>query len=93
MSDEQRSETSADTDLPPVSSELVAMRLLTEAHWRSLKPAARLRFHKELEQLLSELEDEPIRIRPVAQHAAVEAARGRARAWIGRMMREVVRKG
>ena len=80
-------------ELPAVSPELVAMRLLAEAHWRSLKPKQRLAFQKSLSDLLAEMDEAPIFIRPVAEHATVKRCRAGAQAWLRRVMSDMVRRG
>lgn len=83
----------APQDLPPPSPELVAERVLIEAIWRTLKPKQRLAFQKSIVDVLSEMDEAPLTMRPAADHAALKASRERAKVWLSRVMRDVVRNG
>lgn len=80
-------------ELPPPSPELAALRVICEAHWRTLKPRDRLKFQKSIVDILAEMEEAPLTIRPVEEHAAQRASRVKARAWISAVLRDVVRWG
>lgn len=80
-------------ELPPPSTELVALRVFAEAHWRSLKPKQRLMFQKSLTDILVEMDEAPLTLRQPAEHAAVKRARIRATAWVERIMQELARRG
>jgi hypothetical protein len=80
------------TPLPPVTTELAVLRILTEAHLRSLKPTARRRFMEELAAVLEEEDSPVLRLRPRDAHADVARARQHADAWIRRMVMFVAGK-
>jgi len=80
--------------MPPPSAELVALRVLFEAHFRTLKPGQKIRYQKALGDVLAEMEDDEaiVSFRPPEQTAMVREARGGARAWVLRVMRDILRR-
>jgi hypothetical protein len=78
-------------DLPPVTPELVALRVLTEAHLRSLKPAKRIEFQKRVAEVLNEMDRDGgiVPIRPDTEEAQVRWARMQARRWIGAILQRL----
>lgn len=79
-------------NLPAVTAELVALRVMTEAHFRIMKPRDRLRLQQSLFEILAEMDEEPIRIRPAVEVAALKIARGRAKLWLGQLIQDIVRR-
>lgn len=79
--------------MPPPSPELVALRVMVLAHWRTLKPRQKLMFQKALTEVLHDLDEDPITLRPSADHAAVKASRLRGGHWVRRVMGDILRTG
>lgn len=78
-------------DLPPVTPELVALRVICEAHLRSLKPARRVEFQKNVAAVLKEMDRDGgiVPIRPDTEEAQVRWARMQARRWISAMLQRM----
>jgi hypothetical protein len=69
---------------PPISAELEAMRMLLEAHLRSMKPKARLRFQRALADVTEEITEAPTPLRNAPHHAATITAQRSAQTWVRR---------
>lgn len=78
-------------DLPPVTPELVALRVLTEAHLRMLKPGRRAEFQRTIAEVLKEMDRDGgvVPIRPDTEEAQVRWARLQARRWISAIMQRI----
>jgi hypothetical protein len=78
-------------ELPPPTPELVALRVLTEAHLRMLKPAKRVEFQRTVAEVLKEMDRDGgvVPIRPDTEEAQVRWARLQARRWISAIMQRI----
>lgn len=79
--------------LPPPTPELVALRVFTQAYWRTLKPKERLKLQAAIAEAVGELEAAPLLMRPTEDPARLASSRARGIAWVRRVMSDVLRAG
>jgi hypothetical protein len=74
------------SELPPISDELAVIRMLYEAHVRTLKPSARERFEAQLETVIAESVGVLPLVRRPMHLAKVMAARKAGGEWLLRLI-------